>query len=401
MIMQQFTDLGGRIDEAWRRVSYDEERFSDIAYEVLSNADLSFKLDLVEVFEWLFALAPKRVDGVDVFGDLPLVVYRDSQFSVSLLVWTSGSTSIHSHAFSGAFRVLSGSSIHSRYDFSLRRRLSSRLKVGDVRLQVIELLEAGDTREIGSGSKLTHALFHLDVPTVSLVVLTLRERWAEPQLTLFPPYLEMDVHKILQDPTMVQLGQCLRVMRKAGDARLFDSLLGLISRLDPDRLYHLSTWGADIVGSQGAQILETIREHHGDFAECIHACRTHQNELQRIKKLSDSVSDGGLRFFLGTLACAPSQPNIYALIRSRYPQANPEDKVVEWLTALAVREHISIQAGPIMLRGKLRELTLDETITQFGGLDDLPDASWERETVASSWAQLDRESVLSRLWNRG
>ena len=102
------------------------------------NANLSFELDLVEVLEWLLDSAPKRVEGVEAFGDLPMVAYRGSQFSVTLLVWTSGSTSIHTHGFSGAFRVLSGSSIHSRYDFSSRERFSSRLQVGDVRLQSIE-----------------------------------------------------------------------------------------------------------------------------------------------------------------------------------------------------------------------------------------------------------------------
>jgi hypothetical protein len=34
---------------------------------------------------------------------------------IEALFWVDGTTSIHQHSFSGAFQVLAGKSIHSRY----------------------------------------------------------------------------------------------------------------------------------------------------------------------------------------------------------------------------------------------------------------------------------------------
>ena len=48
--------------------------------------------------------------------------------------------------FSGAFRVLEGSSIHVRYGFSQDDAITSRLLVGDLRFGGAEFLRRGDVR---------------------------------------------------------------------------------------------------------------------------------------------------------------------------------------------------------------------------------------------------------------
>ena len=59
------------------------------------------------------------------FGDLPLTLARGNGFSIQLLLWTVGSTAIHTHSFSGAFTVLKGSSLHTLYQMETRQRLSA------------------------------------------------------------------------------------------------------------------------------------------------------------------------------------------------------------------------------------------------------------------------------------
>ena len=90
--------------------------------------------------------------------------------------------SIHQHAFSGAFRVVTGSSLHSEYEFVEQARVSQLLLLGEVRTQRLEALTRGDVRRITSGrAGLVHSLFHLDQPSVTLVIRTYGEPWAQPQ----------------------------------------------------------------------------------------------------------------------------------------------------------------------------------------------------------------------------
>ena len=37
------------------------------------------------------------------FSNFPITVYNCPEFYIELLVWTTGTTAIHQHAFSGAF----------------------------------------------------------------------------------------------------------------------------------------------------------------------------------------------------------------------------------------------------------------------------------------------------------
>ena len=89
---------------------------------------------------------------------MPLVVYRGDGFYIELLIWVDGSTSIHQHGFSGVFRVIEGSSLHSVYNFRPTRRINSRALVGDIRFISLNYLKTGDQRRITSGpGGLAHA----------------------------------------------------------------------------------------------------------------------------------------------------------------------------------------------------------------------------------------------------
>src|SRR5205807_1953880 len=86
------------------------------------------------------------------------------------LFWMDGTTAIHEHAFTGAFGVLHGSSVQSTYSFTPEKAASQRLVVGQTQFLTSELLNRGDIRAIHSGQSLIHSLFHLDRPSVSIVV---------------------------------------------------------------------------------------------------------------------------------------------------------------------------------------------------------------------------------------
>ena len=297
MDIEQFSELGPQIEESWRRVNYDEERFADIAAKVLSNASLDSQVNLDAVLDWLVGPASDEQGATATFSDLPLLIYRSPEFHVELLLWTSGTTSIHQHGFTGAFRVFAGSSIHSRYKFNLHHRVNSRLQVGDVQLQSIELLRQGDSRAIAAGAGFTHSLFHLDRLTVSIVARTTRAPLAQPHMTLHPPHFAIDAHGLARDPVAAQVVRCLLVMKDTGNRDIVQALAEQFPRLDFSRVFQICMKASRALDDYNQQLIELIRHRYGDLADRLRASQLYEQELQALIKLRRNVADEELRFF--------------------------------------------------------------------------------------------------------
>jgi hypothetical protein len=119
----------------------------------------------------------KQADIEGRFAEPPLSLYSAPHFDISALTWLDGTTSIHQHAFCGAFHVLHGSSIHSRYRFRPWRTPAAKQRAiaGELELLDIEVLREGDSRVIRRGDTLIHALFHMVRPSVTIVVRTISD----------------------------------------------------------------------------------------------------------------------------------------------------------------------------------------------------------------------------------
>jgi hypothetical protein len=119
----------------------------------------------------------KQADLDGRFAEPPVSLYRGSDFDISALTWLDGTTSIHQHAFCGAFHVLAGSSIHCRYRFDAWQPPTHRQRAiaGRLELLDLEILHAGDTRVIARGDALIHSLFHMIRPSLTIVVRTITD----------------------------------------------------------------------------------------------------------------------------------------------------------------------------------------------------------------------------------
>jgi len=83
-----------------------------------------------------FNLVPqKNLDAT--FGQPPITLFHHDRFYIEALFWLSSTTSIHQHAFAGAFSVLAGSSVQARYRFEPRTGVERRLRFGHVSLRVV------------------------------------------------------------------------------------------------------------------------------------------------------------------------------------------------------------------------------------------------------------------------
>ena len=145
MNFPQFQLLGEEIHAKLKRRSFDEKALPAIAAEALSCIELESDFQLDQLAEFLITTKIEQQPSLE-FSNLPLIVYRCEEFYIELLIWMDATTAIHQHAFSGAFRVMVGSSFHSVYEFNEHERINSQLLLGDVRLQMAEILRTGDVR---------------------------------------------------------------------------------------------------------------------------------------------------------------------------------------------------------------------------------------------------------------
>ena len=176
-----FKELGRSVLDRWKRVNFSLAKFSGIARAALEERPPAEHVDLA-VFMREFLLNDEQpLQTHSGFGQPELVAYEHPRFYIQILFWLDGTTAIHQHEFSGAFHVMHGSSIHADFEFVNAQSVTSHCRVGDVRMKKIELLETGRTVPIISGRRSIHSLFHLDTPSVTVVVRTQNDPGTGPQ----------------------------------------------------------------------------------------------------------------------------------------------------------------------------------------------------------------------------
>lgn len=112
------------------------------------------------------------------FSDLQLVIHRSEDVIVELLFWMTGTTSVHDHAFAGAFMVVDGRSLHVDYQFEKDADGTRNFATGTLYSRTARILRRGTVCAIEPGSAGTHSVFHLDAPSVTLLIRTpVREQW--------------------------------------------------------------------------------------------------------------------------------------------------------------------------------------------------------------------------------
>ncbi|MGH7268811.1 MAG: hypothetical protein ACREJ3_00130, partial [Polyangiaceae bacterium] len=321
-------------------------------------------------------------------------------FYIDVLFWVDGTTAIHQHGFSGAFHVMAGASLQSTYRFAQRRRYSEHLMTGDLDLLGVELLTKGDVRPIASGRALVHSLFHLDRPSVSVVVRTPSDVLAGPQYSYsragiaFDPFTKtesterkiqtLDLLRALDSPEFEPLARA--TVRSADAFSAFQILTHLRTRIEPHEKY--------------IALLESVRPAH---AELIDRIAAHADEERRdgyIILRRKLVKQPEHRFFLALLLNLPDRAHILDMVRRAFPERPPVDTVLAWLAEIEkidavhawVTEMAKGQATPILdVRLDARALAALRRILEGDSPRDMGD------DAIVSLAQLQRSMLLRPL----
>jgi hypothetical protein len=329
-----FKELGDTVLKLWKREKFSLAKFPQIARAALDHQPPAKHVDL-PAFMRDFLLRENHPSQTDSpFGEPEIVVFKHPRFYIQLLFWMDGTTAIHQHSFSGAFHVMHGSSIHAHYAFEKARPITPHLSVGNVRMKKIEILETGRTVAIASGHQTIHSLFHLDSPSVTVVVRTQHDPVAGPQFNYLPPHLAIDpLHADLLTMRRTQLLDVLEHTQDPGYAKL---VMQMLAHLDFERgfylLQHCMTPLQQL--DQWEPAIKLFKKKHGSPAAGIAA--TLQEEVRRniIKALRSSITDPEHRFFLALLMNAPTRADLLALVAQRFPKQSPLDIVLRWAADL-------------------------------------------------------------------
>jgi hypothetical protein len=373
-----FQDLGERIERPWLAHSYNEEVFPSLALEALETFPPSDHVGVSDIVDWTFCLSHsfRQPSHVHFFGEPPVMLFQGARFYIEALFWLSATTSIHEHSFSGVFAVLAGSSVHSHWRFTPERTVNSRMICGRLERVSTEILRPGSMRPIQAGERLIHQLFHLEVPSVTIVVRTYSERPHLPQYNYMPPGLAIDTED--RDELRTR-----RLLLLEGMARgHLDGLRTYANRLicegDLETLFYV--FSLLTRRKIDAELLDdlygTARDRHGDIIGLFRRVCEEERRTRLVTALRSKIHDQGARFLLALLMLMPDRDAIFEAIRLQSPQSEPLDAIEAWLAGMSGKETIGFELNDInrlLFRGLVEGLDAEGILRRLNGLlqDDI------------------------------
>jgi hypothetical protein len=351
----------------------------------------------------------KQADLDGKFAEPPVSLYHGGDFDISALTWLDGTTSIHQHNFCGAFHVLAGSSIHSRYRFEawrspehLQRAIAGRLQLLD-----LEVLRAGDTRVIARGSGLIHSLFHMTRPSVTIVIRTITDdstaevqydyRW--PGLAHDPFQRHAPTTRKLQYLRMLRVldrdGACVHLQRVLADADLLLAYLLITEQTgisaDPEQARALTA------------MCTTLPE---DERELLYQA-THNDLLSRaVVNFRRKLHDPGHRFLLALLLNVFDRQELLRLVQREFRITDPVDQVMTWVAEMTGNTDrfpnaigLSFSTTELhMLDAMFRGAGLDEVLAQFSDRYGAAEVASQRDALSALFFALKNCALFHHIF---
>jgi hypothetical protein len=336
--MEVFQEIGAFVSQRWKASNYNERTFPAIASEALELWPPHRSATVWDVVKWagVADVLPRQDDLEAKFGNPPLTIYYGRGFSIQVLFWLHGVPSVHQHGFSGAFHVMLGSSIHSKWAFEATETIETRLVLGDVTFRDAEILRAGDSRPILAGAQMYHATFHLERPSVSVVVRTTREEDKEPQYRLLPPSVAWADQSTI--PTVTRQLQVLEMLLNCGRRADFIELcLHILATKDAYTMFRILHSTLHRVEDEQEQhdLISAARRRHPRIIDPILRAIELEVVGRRIIALNKAIENEELKFFLALLRNIPTSIAIRQLTAERYPSHDVIAKIIGWIRELS------------------------------------------------------------------
>src|SRR5262249_54640834 len=276
--------------------------FAEVATQAFRELPPHAHISGTDVVAWAFATnaIPAQLDLKSTFGEPPLTVYNDGCVLIDVYHWLDGSTSIHQHAFAGAFFVLEGASVETVYDFRVEHRYNAQVLTGELVTQEVRLNTRGTCNPIRAGQQFIHSLFHLDKPSVSIVI-RIDTPWALPQYEYWWPSIA--IQPVAQAfPLEQRRLELLTMLGSCNPADLLPVLRAYLAHGAP----HEVLWGLNSTRKFFADRLHELRDLlrnlmviHGPLIDQAILAFKHSTHVREILSLRSKVTDPELRLLLG------------------------------------------------------------------------------------------------------
>ena len=356
-----FARLAAGVWGLWKEYQYDEAAFSDVALQMLAEEPPVDQVSFLDVTKFgLFTNPlPYQPTIESLFGQPPLTVYWQPEFRIEVLFWTSIVIGIHQHAFSGAFHLLTGSSLHTVWDFNCEERVSSQLMLGVLDLKKAELLKVGDTRAIIPGDRFIHATYHLDRPTVTVVIRTNSEKHYLPQYSYVEPFIAYNSVHGHGNAGVKRRLQLLRMLSSSGrDKELLDAIKCLLDDANHHYAFIYLQEGYKLIGDETRRnlLLSWAGSKHGGLAESFRIVLDTQERRDKIHQIAEKIGQGELHFFAALLRNVPKSGEILKVVRDRFPQEDPLTMIARWTAELSQYDLTDVGLSAPRLMQPIREL---------------------------------------------
>jgi hypothetical protein len=174
LMIDSLRRLAARIDSEWKSAGSRVSSFPAVAARLLSEAQPHREYDLASLARWTLTSRkfPPACNPFGPAGPPAFTVWSDGRFFVNVYVYTTPEVVIHDHDFAGAFVNLSGTTVHATYEFADAERIDAAVHIGELAIREVEVVREGDVRRIDPGRRFIHQVWHVDQPTVVLVIRT-------------------------------------------------------------------------------------------------------------------------------------------------------------------------------------------------------------------------------------
>ena len=341
--------LGRAVLAAWRARQFDEAALPAIAAHALVEAELPAHVTPDDLIDWAERRTelPRQVDLDATFAQPPLTLFYHPRFRIEALFWVDSTTSIHDHNFRGAFQVLSGHSLHACYTFDVDDVVNARFKLGRLRQTAVEHLRRGETRAIELGTAFIHSLFHVERPSVSLVVRSHDDATGSAAFEYHAPSVAINAG--VGDATLRRKLQLLSYLGTIGSPRRDRFIEQLLDRCDLAAALLVLQFIAPGDALDLEPYIARVRRRHGARADRFGEVLAEVRRTAFLTRRRRELVTPEHRFFLGLLGVR-GRANVLDLVAAAYGGADPAERLVGWLDELAAErpagDPLALRLGP-------------------------------------------------------
>ena len=306
--MIDFDALGAELERSWALADRDEERFADIAADALDGMAERFELEaFLDVMLDPGRGGRQQLAPLGAFGQPGFTAFHGEGFVVEVYLWTDSLSAIHNHPFCGAFTVLHGHSVHAVYQTSRFSRAGARGRLLDVRLANLSRVDTGEVHKFSLRRyPLIHALIHVPVPSVSMVVRTAR---TEGYYRYLPPSVALPMEPMSEPGSrrVALLETLVRIDHPSALERVCDALRSA----DFETAMHLMsiTWPAADAEARAA-LWDANAQLHGDRRDAIEGTLRRSRRLEEASAIRHGLRDPDHRLCATVLAYAESRNHV-------------------------------------------------------------------------------------------